>query len=123
MDGFAESDYQSKRDHIESSTRIASGLLTNAVAARRPRRLGFKDFSKFIEHLDVLFDIEELIRVEIVRLDDDAPAIAVSLIVDEVRIILDIAVKFENLAGEWRRLLYTSPSPRDLSITRMPSSA
>lgn len=87
---------------MESSTRIASGLLTSEVAAGGPRRLGFKDFSKFVEHLDVLFDIEELILVEIVGLDDDAPAIAVSLIVDEVRIILDVAVKFENLAGEWR---------------------
>ena len=29
----------------------------------------------------------------------------------------------ELLSGEWDCLLYTSPSPRDLSTSRMPSSA
>ena len=31
--------------------------------------------------------------------------------------------KFEAMADEWCCLLYTSPSPRDATLSRMPSSA
>ena len=32
-------------------------------------------------------------------------------------------VRYDNFEGRWGCLLYTSPSPRDLSTSRMPSSA
>ena len=36
---------------------------------------------------------------------------------------IDNGITFENVDGPWFCLLYTSPSPRDLSTSRMPSSA
>ncbi len=32
-------------------------------------------------------------------------------------------LKYDSVHGVWNCLLYTSPSPRDLSTSRMPSSA
>ena len=48
---------------------------------------------------------------------------ALSLDADEVELYSDSKLLVKQLRGEYSCLLYTSPSPRDLSTSRMPSSA
>ena len=46
--------------------------------------------------------------------------------IEEARVVLNRMFPFgwgERTAGHWACLLYTSPSPRDLYRSRMPSSA
>ena len=54
-----------------------------------------------------------------------SPANVVSIVVDEENQSMDIAVEEAKLSQAIGKgcLLYTSPSPRDLSTSRMPSSA
>ena len=71
-------------------------------------------------------------RIDIVLWDDNvaqlainamAPAEVVSIVVEEETQSMDIAVSEDNLAQAIGCLLYTSPSPRDGLLSRMPSSA
>jgi len=56
---------------------------------------------QLIQHLNVLFLIEELILVEFVRLYYHAPTVSVGVVVEQVWIVLDLSIQFHNLAREW----------------------
>ena len=79
--------------------------------------------------IDVVIGVAEDVEAQVAEVNlDEAAALAVQSrrLVAELSIIqttLSLVTRVETPTKEWVCLLYTSPSPRDRYISRMPSSA
>ena len=108
---------------------VGTSILDKPSAENATKTLRYSDFIEAVQEKEVsrVLISPDNGTAQVVENDGSRSEVNLAPDKDLLKILtendVDIAVQPTRLANPWHCLLYTSPSPRDRSISRMPSSA
>ena len=107
-----------KNQHLLRQVKDLQHQATKLISGK-PNVQSIEQFGKYAEEIKAFLKKEELIP-ELKKLVNEIPSIPQNKITPRSGALALLA---PNFLMYWICLLYTSPSPRDATLSRMPSSA